>query len=388
MTDFVVMFSLTIVLGWWSMPRFFRVADARLARLNIATLHNHMPISSEHFIVEKSTSDTAHSSLAELASLCDSLARATRGGASPSVAMRTCLDRHRLTGAHWSQLLDGESSLDQFSETVSAALQQAHAIHANDDARCLSLIALAIIDNNLVPSALDHASVILRESAACRQDMVVAASQARLSARMLTALPFVLSGAAFVISTSFRSSLTSPAVVVCLLLGLALNRLGWRWISRHISAALSEEPSLGESLADHLCVSLRAGLTISQACERWNNTCRVGTQVAHSLHNGDSLAHALKPLVESADESARGLADVVLQAERDGLPVLSTVNRLSKETRVQRRRSVDTRTRQLPTRLSVPLVLCVLPSFLFLSVAPLVLASLSTLTISLPPATS
>jgi tight adherence protein B len=388
MTDCVVMIPLTIVMAWWSMPRFFRVADARIARLNITTLHSHMPISSEHFIVEKSTIDTAHSSLAELASLCDSLARATRGGASPSVAMSTCLDRHRLTGAHWSQLLDGESSLDQFSETVSVALQQAHAIHANDDARCLSLIALAIIDNNLVPSALDHASVILRESAACRQDMLVAASQARLSARMLTALPFVLSGAAFVISTSFRSSLTSPAVIVCLLLGLALNRLGWRWISRHISAALTEEPSLGESLADHLCVSLRAGLTISQACERWNNTCRVGTQVAHSLHNGDSLANALKPLVESADESARGLADVVLQAERDGLPVLSTVNRLSTETRVQRRRSVDTRTRQLPTRLSVPLVICVLPSFLFLSVAPLVLASLSTLTISLPPVTS
>jgi tight adherence protein B len=388
MSELVFAVALAFVMVWWSIPRFFRVADARLARLNIATLHHHMPISSEHFVVETPTVDSTRSTLAELASLCDSLARATRGGASPSVAMSNSVERHRLTGAHWSQLLRGEASLEQFSETVSAALQQAHHNHAEDDARCLSLIALAIIDNNLVPSALDHASVVLRESAACRQDMMVAASQARLSARMLTALPFLLSGAAFVISTSFRSSLTSPAVVVCLLLGLALNRVGWRWISRHISAALSEQPSLGESLADHLCVSLRAGLTISQACERWNNTCRVGTQVARSLQNGDSLGTSLKPLAESADESARGLADVVLQAEHDGLPVLSTVNRLSTETRLQRRRSVDTRIRQLPTRLSVPLVICVLPSFLFLSVAPLVLSSLSTLTISLPPATS
>ncbi len=388
MNDSVVLLVLTVVMVWWSTPRLFRICDTRLARLNIAALQGHTTVSSVHLITETPIIESSLTTLADLASLCDSLARATRGGASPAVAMNTCVDRHRLTGAHWSQLLHGESSSDQFSDTVSMAFQRAHDNHAEDDARCLSLIALAIIDNNLVPSALDHASVVLRESAACRQDMLVAASQARLSARMLTALPFLLSGAAVIISSSFRSSLTNPAVVVCLLLGLALNRLGWKWISRHISAALSEQPRLGESLADHLCVSLRAGFTMSQACERWNNTCRVGTQVARSLHSGDSLANALKPLTDSDDDSARGLADVVLQAERDGLPVLATINRLSAETRTQRRRSVDTRIRQLPTRLSVPLVICVLPSFLFLSVAPLVLASLSTLTISLPLATS
>lgn len=60
------------------------------------------------------------------------------------------------------------------------------------------------------------------------------------------------------------------------------------------------------------------------------------------------------------------------------------MTRLATDHRIERRRQIDTRIRQLPTRLSIPLVLCVLPSFLLLSVAPLVLASLSQFSVSLP----
>jgi hypothetical protein len=81
------------------------------------------------------------------------------------------------------------------------------------------------------------------------------------------------------------------------------------------------------------------------------------------------------------------LGHTIVEAERDGLPVLDTVMRLATDNRIERRRQIDTRIRQLPTRLSIHLVLCVLPSFLLLSVAPLVLASLSQLSVSLPSIT-
>lgn len=388
MIDLGITVILTALMLWWSTPRLFHITDARLARLHIASCSAQDSVPSRRIIVETPTLDVAGHSLVELASLCDSLARATRGGAPPTEAMSTSVNRHNLTGSHWKHLLHSDAVTNHFTDCVSTALQDASDNKAHDDARCLSLISLAIVDNNLIPTALDHASSVLRDNATCRADLLVAASQARLSARMLTALPFILSGVAVIISASFRASLTSPFVVVLLMIGLVLNRAGWTWISRHISTALAEQPPDSELLTDHLCVSLRAGLTVSQSCERWAGVNRIGTLVAHALRNGDSLAHSLKPLAESPDVASRGLVDVVLQAERDGLPVISTINRLSSDAHSQRRRLIDIRIRQLPTRLSIPLVVCVLPSFLFMSIAPLVLASLSTLTISLPPTTS
>ena len=384
MPDSVIVLVLASVLVWWSTPRLFRYADGNLARQHLGTIISHRGSSSAPLVAKPTTNPANNPSLIDLASLCDSVARATRGGTTASQAMSACLLRHAMFGGHWTHLVHDDSISGQFHDSMTSAEQMARNNGAHDDALCLSLISLAIIDNNLVPAALDHASAVLRDIAACRADLKVAASQAHLSARMLTVLPFVLSGAAIVISSTFRNSLVHPPVAACLMVGLALNHIGWRWISRHISDALWEQENIGHLLTDHLCVSLRAGFTITQACERWSGTSHIGEEVAELLQNGHSLEDALQPLAESSVESSRNLADVVLQAERDGLPVISTINRLASESRSDRRRVIDVRIRQLPTRLSIPLVVCVLPSFLFMSVAPLVLASISTFTVSLP----
>ena len=387
MSDLTVTIAFASILMWWSTPRLFRMADARLAEHNISALSGVDGVVARRFHLKTPARSTSQSALVELASLCDSLARATRGGSSPSQAMNESLQQHNLIGSHWNVLRPEEHLIATFSDNIASALQCAVAAEADDDARCLTLISLALIHNNLVPAALDHASVVLRDIAECRNDLTVAATQARLSARMLTALPFVPCTGAIAISASFRSSLTSTPVLLFLVLGMVLNRIGWHWISRHITYSLSERSSDAELLTDHLCVSLRAGFTIAQACERWRDTSLIGANVASSLASGLTLEDSLHPLSASSGYSERALVDVVLQAERDGLPVLSTINRLSTETRIARRRVTDIRIRQLPTRLSVPLVLCVLPSFLLMSIAPLVLANLSHLSISLPSST-
>ena len=73
------------------------------------------------------------------------------------------------------------------------------------------------------------------------------------------------------------------------------------------------------------------------------------------------------------------LADGLAAADRDGLPLAPVLDRLADEARQHRRRQADTLARQLPVRLSLPLVLCTLPSFVLLAVAPLLLAALSSL---------
>ena len=112
-----------------------------------------------------------------------------------------------------------------------------------------------------------------------------------------------------------------------------------------------------------------------------------GNAVADLISAGAPLEEALLPLATTHPISGKNLGHTIVEAERDGLPILDTVMRLATDHRIERRRQIDTRIRQLPTRLSIPLVLCVLPSFLLLSVAPLVLASLSQLSVSLPSVT-
>ena len=74
------------------------------------------------------------------------------------------------------------------------------------------------------------------------------------------------------------------------------------------------------------------------------------------------------------------LADTLAAADRDGLPLAPVLERLSVESRAQRRRDADARARQLPVRLAFPLVLCSLPAFVLLAVTPMLIAALSALT--------
>ena len=123
------------------------------------------------------------------------------------------------------------------------------------------------------------------------------------------------------------------------------------------------------------------------ACERWRSVSPLGSSVADLISAGAPLEEALLPLANLHPITGKNLGHTIVEAERDGLPILDTITRLATDHRNERRRQIDTRIRQLPTRLSIPLVLCVLPSFLLLSVAPLVLASLSHLPVSLPSVT-
>jgi tight adherence protein C len=74
---------------------------------------------------------------------------------------------------------------------------------------------------------------------------------------------------------------------------------------------------------------------------------------------------------------------MVLSADRDGLPLVNLVDRLSEEARRQRQRDTDIRIRQVPARLTFPLVFCILPSFIVLTMFPIVSSSFTSLQLPL-----
>ena len=101
--------------------------------------------------------------------------------------------------------------------------------------------------------------------------------------------------------------------------------------------------------------------------------------VVQRTHAGERFADALGSLPAQLGPIAAPLADSLAAADRDGLPLAPVLDRLADEARQRRRRQADALARQLPVRMSLPRVLCTLPSFVFLAIVPLLLAALSSL---------
>jgi tight adherence protein C len=100
--------------------------------------------------------------------------------------------------------------------------------------------------------------------------------------------------------------------------------------------------------------------------------------VTARVANGERFADALAAL-DALGPLARPLIDSFAAADRYGLALAPVLERLSSDARQQRRRAVDAAARQLPVRLSLPLVLCTLPSFVLLAIVPLLLGAFSSL---------
>lgn len=93
--------------------------------------------------------------------------------------------------------------------------------------------------------------------------------------------------------------------------------------------------------------------------------------------SGTRLADALEPLRHR--EHLRPLAEVLIDGERHGSPLLAPLAALTVEARARRRRAAEEAARRLPVTLLFPLVLCVLPAFGLLTVVPLLAGSLQSL---------
>ncbi|MEZ5145054.1 MAG: type II secretion system F family protein [Acidimicrobiales bacterium] len=92
---------------------------------------------------------------------------------------------------------------------------------------------------------------------------------------------------------------------------------------------------------------------------------------------GVRLADALSAL--RATEPLRPMAEVLIDAERYGVALTSSLDRLADEARSRRRRRAEERARRLPVTMLFPLVCCILPSFGLLTVVPLIAGTLRTL---------
>lgn len=101
--------------------------------------------------------------------------------------------------------------------------------------------------------------------------------------------------------------------------------------------------------------------------------------VCLQLERGHPFDEAIGALRIELGDPITPFVEIISASERYGLPTAHLVHQLSTETRALRRRHDEAAARSLPVKLSFPLVMCTLPSFVLLAIAPAVLAALSSL---------
>ena len=150
---------------------------------------------------------------------------------------------------------------------------------------------------------------------------------------------------------------------------------------RVVSRARGLRPEVVALTADLLAMAVAAGLTPYLALEV---AVRFAPRpVADRLEAVLAAAESGLCLVEALDAEARrtpsleSLLALLAASERSGGPIGAALVRLAVANRAQARRRTMARARTVPVRLLFPLVFLVLPAFLLLTVAPVVLASLT-----------
>ena len=305
-------------------------------------------------------SNTSHDALDDIA-LCEALSRTTRSGVLAQDALA------RLHSSYFSMTFTSESTDDQ--------------------PLIVQLLRSSIVDGYFIPAALDHAAHILREERHSESVARVASSQARITIRVLSWLPVVVLLLALLLQPDIRNQLFVPPLIYIVVFGVLLNFCGRRWSQHLLNTSLHLPHSPAIELSHHICVLLRAGCSITEACLRSAECNELGATIAHNLVNGASLTDAFQPLREGSDAVGNTLATILVQASLDGLPVLTTIHQLSMETRTEQRRLVECRVQELPVRLTFPTVFFILPSFFLLAVAPFVVSQLHKMSLPFSPAT-
>lgn len=135
---------------------------------------------------------------------------------------------------------------------------------------------------------------------------------------------------------------------------------------------------------DLLVLTIGAGCTPVQAFHELADGASpalrpVLAEIDRRVADGARFADAVGYLPSALGAIAQSLSDGLALADRYGTPLGPMLDRLASDGRAQRRRAAETAARQLPIRLSFPLVGCTLPSFVLLTIVPLMAGTVSSL---------
>ena len=201
----------------------------------------------------------------------------------------------------------------------------------------------------------------LRALAQSAREVEVALAGPVATSRIVLALPGVgLLFGGLLGFDALRILVTTPAGWVTSAIGLLLVAGGFRWNRRLVAAARAVDATPGLAL-ELLAIAVAGGASVDRSRRLVEVT----------------LAEAQLPPLG-------GEADAVLAFSRAaGVPAAAMLQAEAEELRRTARSQAQRRAAELGTRLLLPLGLCILPAFIALGVAPIVLAIVSSTAASL-----
>lgn len=103
-----------------------------------------------------------------------------------------------------------------------------------DTTLAVHVLRLCAVQGGNVSESLDRAAATLRERHAARAERVAQAAQAQLSAKVLTVVPVVFGAWTMLTTASVQRFITTPAGLISVTGGVALNAAGWTLMNRAI----------------------------------------------------------------------------------------------------------------------------------------------------------
>lgn len=190
-----------------------------------------------------------------------------------------------------------------------------------------------------------------------------------LSSRMVAALPLLC----VPLIPISHAPLLDPLGLAMLVSGVVLALAGLRWISRLTPAPPDSDDAVA-AVADVVAGVVAAGIDLRRALDYVAG--RVPKEVREPFARASRLVVLgstwPEALAASSDPHVSALGGALLSAYRVGVPVAGRLRLFASDLREQRRLAFEAETRKAPVMMVLPLVLCILPSFLLLALGPFV----------------
>lgn len=203
--------------------------------------------------------------------------------------------------------------------------------------------------------ALEELSGSMEARIASERAAEVAGAGATLSARIIGALPLLL------VPVAVRR-VGDPIVAGSIAVGLVLGVVGYRWLMRIVPKPAPEDAAV--AVADEVAASIGAGMSLHDALTEAARARPELASAVRAVRLGSSWSSALS-------EEFPELADALRDASRSGLPVAAAIRRAAAAARARVDHAFERRVQRAPVKMVMPLVFCILPSFVFTALIPL-----------------
>jgi tight adherence protein C len=96
--------------------------------------------------------------------------------------------------------------------------------------------------------------------------------------------------------------------------------------------------------------------------------------VLREMQIGSSRGESLRALAERSSLSElRSFVSAMVQADAFGIPIANVLRVQSSEMRVKRRQRAEEKAQQVPVKMTIPLIFCILPALFLIVMGPAVI---------------